>query len=149
MKIIFSLIITTVLLFSITINEQIHALEKASPQKRVELMNHIKEQLISMNQEERMKAIGTLQEKIQGNHNKNNQQHQSSMQRETKEQEHKNRNSIKCNHLEQHEMRSEQLNLSHNRRTVAIHQEREQNEGRTPNSGSQEYSNNHRDNRHD
>lgn len=148
MKMIFSLIVTTVLLFSLTINEQIHALENASPQKRVELMNHIKEQLISMNQEDRMKAIGTLQEKIQGNHNQNRQQHQNNMQRETKEQKHKNRDSIKCNPLEQHEIRNEQLNLSHNRRGDNIHQERQQNEERTHNRGSREYNNNRRNNRH-
>ncbi len=68
MKIFFSLIVITVLLFSQTINEQIHALEEASPEKRVELMNSIKRQLISMNQEKRMKTIGDLQKKLQVKH---------------------------------------------------------------------------------
>ena len=77
MKLIFSLIVTTVLLFSITINEQIHALENASPQKRVELMNHIKEQLISMNNEKRMKTIGVLQKKLQSKQMQMKNRHQA------------------------------------------------------------------------
>ncbi|HHS93114.1 MAG TPA: hypothetical protein ENK82_07190 [Campylobacterales bacterium] len=64
MKIIFSLIFLSLFLLSETINEQIHALEDATPEKRVELMNHIKEQLISMNEAERMKTLGALKAKL-------------------------------------------------------------------------------------
>jgi hypothetical protein len=56
------------LLSSQTINEQIQALEEAIPEKRVELMNHIKEQLIIMNQEERMETIDLLKSQL---HNEN------------------------------------------------------------------------------
>ncbi len=67
MKIIFSLICISIFLLSATINEQIHALEDASPKERVALMNHIKEQLIEMNHEERMNTITALQEKLHAN----------------------------------------------------------------------------------
>jgi len=75
MKIIVLFIFITLLLFSQTMNEQIHALEYATPEKRVALMNHIKEQLITMNHKERMKTIHTLQKKLQVKHE--NQSHQS------------------------------------------------------------------------
>jgi len=65
MKIIFSFIFITLLLFSQTINEQIHALENANPAKRVALMNSIKQQLINMKQEKRLKIITVLQKKLQ------------------------------------------------------------------------------------
>lgn len=47
-----------------SINEQIKSLEQATPQERVEVMNHIKEQLIEMNQNERMNTIAKLREKL-------------------------------------------------------------------------------------
>jgi len=68
MKIVFSFLCMSMVLFSQSINEQIHALEDATPEKRVELMNHIKEQLIAMNHEERMKTIRTLQKELQKKH---------------------------------------------------------------------------------
>ncbi len=123
MKIFFSLIVTTVLLLSQTINEQIHALENASPEKRVELMNHIKEQLISMNHEERMNTISLLQEKLQGNHEQNIQEHQDTIE-ETKEQQPTNENSTEFHPLEQHEI-DEQINVSHNKGST-VHQELQQ-----------------------
>ncbi len=65
MRLLFRLIILTILGFSQTINEQLKELENASPQRRVDLMNHIKEQLILMNQQERMQTItNTHQEPI-------------------------------------------------------------------------------------
>lgn len=118
MKIIFSLIVTTVLLLSQTINEQIHALEDASPEKRVELMNHIKEQLVSMNQEERMNTISILQEKLQGSHEQNPKEHQENIEKET--QEHSNE-PTEFHPLEQHEIH-EQINVSHNKGS-AVHEE--------------------------
>ena len=65
MRVIFILIFFSLFLWSQTINEQIHALDKATPKERVALMNSIKEQLISMHTEKRMKTIETLQEKLQ------------------------------------------------------------------------------------
>jgi hypothetical protein len=65
MRVIFILIFFSLFLCSQTINEQIHALDKATPTERVALMNSIKEQLISMNTERRMKTIASLQAKLQ------------------------------------------------------------------------------------
>ncbi len=65
MRLLFRLIILTILGFSQTINEQLKELENASPQRRVDLMNHIKEQLILMNQQERMQTIHKLRAKLQ------------------------------------------------------------------------------------
>ena len=106
---IFSLVVTTVLLFSETINEQIHALESASPQERVELMNSIKMQLISMNHEERMKTIGNLQKKLQVKHTQMNAEtaHEHESQND-------DRDEAKNEHqLEQHEMQEHMMNRSH------------------------------------
>ena len=107
MKIFFSLIITTVLIFSQTINEQIHALENASPQKRVELMNHIKEQLISMNHEKRMKTIANLQKKLQAKQTQMRSRHQ----RESLN--NNGQDSIHDSQLEQREMHEHIMNHSH------------------------------------
>lgn len=68
MKIIYSVLIVCSLLNSQSINEQIQALEEVTPKKRVELMNRIKEQLIIMNQDERMETIGLLKSQL---HNEN------------------------------------------------------------------------------
>ena len=65
MRLLFRLIILTILGFSQTINEQLKELENASPERRVNLMNHIKEQLILMNQQERMQTIHKLRAKLQ------------------------------------------------------------------------------------
>jgi len=103
MKIIFSLIVSTVILFPQTINEQIYALEKASPQRRVELMNNIKKQLISMNQEKRIETIARLQDKLQGNHKENSIYSQNTTNREYK-QEHNDKHKIheRINHSEKY-----------------------------------------------
>ena len=65
MRIFFSLTLLSLFLYSETINEQIHALEDATPKERVSLMNSIKEQLVSMNEDKRMQTIETLREKIE------------------------------------------------------------------------------------
>ncbi len=65
MRVIFILIFFSLFLWSQTINEQLHALDKATPKERVALMNSIKEQLVRMNTERRMKTIETLQDKLQ------------------------------------------------------------------------------------
>lgn len=44
------------------ISEQIEAIERASPEKRVELMNKLKLQIAAMKEEERAEAIKALQQ---------------------------------------------------------------------------------------
>jgi len=70
MPLIFAFIISCLPLFSQTINAQIHALEKASPTERVVLMNHIKRQLVHMNQNKRKRTLDLLKHKL---HSKNTQ----------------------------------------------------------------------------
>ena len=56
-----AVIVSTVLLYGADpINTQIEAVQKASPQERVELMNKLKVQLASMNEEERANTISTI-----------------------------------------------------------------------------------------
>lgn len=49
-----------------SINEQIQAMQKASVQERAELMNKLKIQIASMNEEERADAISTLRTEMGG-----------------------------------------------------------------------------------
>lgn len=49
-----------------TINEQIQAIQKASIQERAELMNKLKIQIASMNEEERADAISSLRTSMGG-----------------------------------------------------------------------------------
>jgi hypothetical protein len=49
-----------------SINEQIQAIQKASPQERALLMNKLKIQIASMNEEERADAISALQTEMGG-----------------------------------------------------------------------------------
>jgi len=65
MRLFLQFIIITLLCSAQSINEQLKELEHAPPQKRVELMNHIKEQLILMNQEQRVQTINKLRAKLQ------------------------------------------------------------------------------------
>jgi len=65
MRIFFSLTLLSLFLYSETINEQIHALEDATPKERVKLMNNIKKQLVSMNAEKRTLTLKTLRKKLQ------------------------------------------------------------------------------------
>jgi len=65
MRLFLQFIIMTLLCSAQNINEQLKELEHASPQKRVELMNHIKEQLILMNQKQRVETINKLRAKLQ------------------------------------------------------------------------------------
>ena len=74
MKLLFRLIIITAFLFSQTINEQLEELENASPKRRVELMNHIKQQLILMNEAKRMQTIRKMRAKLQPQNQNLNQQ---------------------------------------------------------------------------
>jgi len=96
MRIVFLLIFSSLLLLSETINEQIHALETATPQERVELMNHIKEQLISMNEENRMQTLSKLRAKLQDKHEES---HLETSQTYCKD----NKNHQKGLHLKMHE----------------------------------------------
>jgi len=50
-----------------SIDQQITAMQQASPQERVKLMNQFKQYLTSMNAEERSKSITKLREKMQQN----------------------------------------------------------------------------------
>jgi len=68
-KVIISLIILSILSLSQTISEQIHALENANIQERVTIMNSIKKQLISMNQEKRLEALKSLRMKLKSKEN--------------------------------------------------------------------------------
>jgi hypothetical protein len=61
-----AILLSTILLSADTINEQIEAIQKATPQERAELMNALKKKLASMNEEERANAINTLQTEIGG-----------------------------------------------------------------------------------
>ena len=65
MRLFLQFIIMTLLCSSQSINEQLKELEHAPPKQRVKLMNHIKEQLILMNQEQRTQTINKLRAKLQ------------------------------------------------------------------------------------
>lgn len=64
MRLLFIIMLSISISIAEDINEQIKSLEEATPQERVELMNHIKEQLIEMNQNERMNTIEKLRSKL-------------------------------------------------------------------------------------
>lgn len=64
MKIAIILIVSISIAFTQSLDEQIKSLESVSPKERVELMNKIKEQLIEMNQDERMNTIEKLRAKV-------------------------------------------------------------------------------------
>lgn len=49
----------------ISVDQQITAMQKATPQERVKLMNQFKQQLATMNAQERAKSISQLREKMQ------------------------------------------------------------------------------------
>lgn len=62
-----AVILSTSLLYGAdTINEQIQAIQKASIQERAELMNKLKIQIASMNEEERANAISALRANMGG-----------------------------------------------------------------------------------
>ncbi|HHH50930.1 MAG TPA: hypothetical protein ENK76_00970 [Campylobacterales bacterium] len=65
MRLFLQFILMTLLCSAQSINEQLKELEHAPPKQRVELMNHIKEQLILMNQEQRVDTINKLRAKLQ------------------------------------------------------------------------------------
>jgi len=146
MKIFFLFFCMSMLLLSQSINEQIHALEDATPEKRVELMNHIKEQLIAMNHEKRMKTIHTLQAKLQRKHENNEHRTSSSLERENQSDEHQSDESNGAqrdsseNRLEAHE-RHEQMQEEHQRGSQ-LHQELHQHQERQESSRVNEHEQN-------
>lgn len=132
MKIIFSLICMSGFLLSATINEQIHALEDASPQERVALMNHIKEQLIEMNHEERMNTITALQEKLHANNGHDTIESGQDIV-ENQDNNHES-NEVKGNeakNLEHHEIQEQMLN--HHKVEEELHQHQKFDEQRLEN----------------
>ena len=109
MRISILLFIITNILSSQTINEQIHALEKASPQERVKLMNNIKRELISMNEEKRMSTISSLREKLQARHEETT--HEMALQENSNQERfsHRERGS----HLEEFAQQEHMTNSTH------------------------------------
>lgn len=56
----------SILIASDSVNEQIQAMQKVSPQERSQLMNKLKIQIASMNEEERADAISALRTEMGG-----------------------------------------------------------------------------------
>ncbi len=120
MRIFCSLIFLSLFLYSENINEQIHALQNATPQERVELMNSIKEQLISMNEEKRIQTLETLRDKLQHNSEAKHEEH------EVKNEMTNHRESVKEHHA-LHEDMCEHEDASHIHQNE-LHQHREHHE---------------------
>ena len=59
-----------------SIDMQITAINQAAPEERVKLMNEFKEQLASMNADERSAAISEMRSQMQGHKSQETQQHQ-------------------------------------------------------------------------
>lgn len=55
----------TLTLGAVTIDEQIEAIQNATPEERVELVNELKTTLSTLSQEERMEAVSKLRESMQ------------------------------------------------------------------------------------
>lgn len=53
-------------LHSLTLDQKISAMQKASPERRVKMMNAIKHSLMSMNTQDRQKAISKLRNRVRG-----------------------------------------------------------------------------------
>lgn len=53
----------------ISVDQQIAAMQQATPQERVKLMNQFKQHLATMNTQERAKSISELREKMQAHSN--------------------------------------------------------------------------------
>jgi len=64
MKVIFLLIFVLLPICAKTINMQIHALEHATPEERVSLMNSIKQKLVMMHENERVQTLGVLKARL-------------------------------------------------------------------------------------
>ncbi len=123
MQVIVSLIFLSLLLWSQTINEQIHALEKATPQERVELMNSIKKQLVSMNAQKRMETIEALRAKIENTEEepKNELNHRDEERIEEHDEEESHSETLNIHHDMQEE-------LVHHREVASRHNELHQHE---------------------
>jgi len=125
MRIIISLIFSSLFSCSQTINEQIHLLEDATPKERVALMNSIKEQLVSMNEETRIDTINTLRKKLQHNNktshqnsNVNNIQDEHTSKREKVHQE----EALKLqDELHQHENHQNHISEENRRMEITEH----------------------------
>ena len=57
---------------AVSIDEQIEAIKKASPQERVRLMNEFKRKLVQMNRKQRLETITKMQEQINHTHHVRN-----------------------------------------------------------------------------
>ncbi len=112
MRLLFILSILTILGFSQTINEQLKELENASPKRRVDLMNHIKEQLILMNQQERMETIHKLRTKLQPSIGQVEQQEEAY---------HSNNNQIIENHIYIDDIHQEVNSYQEHIKAVVVH----------------------------
>ena len=73
-----------------SIDQQITAMQKASPQERVKLMNQFKQQLASMNAQERSKSITRLREqmKAEGEHVAQGENHTEAQRDQMQQSEH-------------------------------------------------------------
>jgi len=148
MKIIFSLIFLSLFLLSETINEQIHALEDATPEKRVELMNHIKEQLISMNEEARNNTLDALRAKLQAKEEETpSSNHEMGRHSDSKTHENHSMHSEHEMHgemmQENHEMYEQYINDQRGSHTERVTEEEHRNEGMNDQQGqnTQEHNN--------
>ena len=122
MKIFISLFILSNILFSQSTNDKIHALEKASPQERVRLMNHIKKELMNMTEEKRMRTIHSLREKLQAKHTEI--RHKTTVQEGLKEDfSHRegNHQNVLREHLHQEQQIIERENAEHEMRVNHVH----------------------------
>ena len=143
MKLFISLFIITNILFSQTINEQIHALEKASPQERVKLMNNIKKELMNMNEEKRMSTISSLREKLQAKHEETT--HETTPQEGSREkdfnpvEENHQNESEEHSHLEQYEQQEQMMNSTHIKEREEHHQFIQNNEEQQNHTEQQTY----------
>jgi len=74
-----SLLLGTVVLSAneqLSVDQQIAAMQQATPQERVKLMNQFKQQLATMNAQEREKSISQLREQMKHKEQQGTSQHQ-------------------------------------------------------------------------
>ena len=116
-----------------SIDQQIASMQKATPQERVKLMNQFKQQLASMNSEQRAKSISQLREQMKTEHEQTNTHAQG-------EQMHGN---AQHNQMQQSEQlqRMEQMQQRHGGEQYQHEMDQQQGEmgGKNPNSQQQHY----------
>ena len=123
MRVLFSLIFLSLFLYSQTINEQIHALQEATPKERVALMNSIKEQLVTMNEEKRMQTIEALREKLHGSHEVD-EAYDGEIKSEDMQSKHMEKDmKVEEMHQEQHSNMMQQQETQHMQEEIMMHQE--------------------------